>query len=730
MSYCLNPDCTRPQNPIGAKFCQNCGSKLLLQGRYRALKLIGQGGFGRTFLAVDEAQSVKPRCVIKQFFPQSQSSKDAQKAAQLFEQEAVRLEELGKHPQIPQFLEHFAEDNRQYLVQEFIDGQNLAEVLDVEGAFTEVQIRDLLNNLLPVLEFIHSHNIIHRDIKPENIIRRTPPSPPLARGGGVSVSQTRRSSASRGAGGGEQWVLVDFGAAKYATGTALGRTGTVIGSAGYAAPEQAGGKAVFPSDIYSLGVTCLHLLTQTEPFDLYSFSEASWVWRDYLRRPVSRQLGQVLDRMVAIATSQRFQWASEVLNALNTRLNLGTRTLRAIPTRPAVDSPQPASRKVKQSSQLPIQNWQCVDILKGHRQSIRSLAISPDGEILASGSDDKTIKLWELATGEELCTLRGHSKSVGSIAISADGETLASGSDDKTIKLWQLTTGLQIGTVTLGGWFSGDAGCVYAIAISPDGQLLASLSSSGAVQLWNLKTGQEIHRLQGDTSWVHSIAMSPDGQTLAAGSDDRMIKLWDISTGRRLRILRGHTSWVRTLAFSPDGRMLASGSSDTTIKLWDTKTGQELYTLKGHERSVHSVAFCPVPMSTGDRSVSVTRSDSFDDSSYETTGLTSKPEIPPTRNDYRTQGVFDEVAFPNEAIATPSHKRVQRNRGLGITQILASSSADKTIKLWDIRTGRQLCILEGHRGSVRAVAFSPDGETLVSGGGDNSIYIWQCDRGN
>ena len=131
MSYCLNPDCPKAtSNPMGAKFCQSCGSQLLLQGRYRALKLIGQGGFGRTFLAVDEEQSAKPCCVIKQFFPQAQGIANRQKAAELFEQEAVRLEELGKHPQIPELIAHFEQDNRQYLVQEFVEGENLSQLLN------------------------------------------------------------------------------------------------------------------------------------------------------------------------------------------------------------------------------------------------------------------------------------------------------------------------------------------------------------------------------------------------------------------------------------------------------------------------------------------------------------------------------------------------------------------------------------------------------------------------
>src|SRR5919199_1023481 len=153
MSYCLTPNCPTPQNPQGTNFCLSCGSKLLLKERYRAIKPIGQGGFGRTFLAVDEDKPSKPRCVIKQFYPQAQGTSTVQKAVELFTQEAMRLDELGRHPQIPELLAYFTQDDRQYLVQEFIDGLNLAQELEQKGAFNETQIRQLLNDLLPVLQF-------------------------------------------------------------------------------------------------------------------------------------------------------------------------------------------------------------------------------------------------------------------------------------------------------------------------------------------------------------------------------------------------------------------------------------------------------------------------------------------------------------------------------------------------------------------------------------------------
>lgn len=312
MSHCLNPRCPNPENPAGTNFCVTCGSKLLLKDRYRAIKPLGQGGFGKTFLAVDEDKPSQPRCVIKQFFPQAQGTNTVQKAAELFTQEAVRLDELGKHPQIPELLAYFSQDSQQYLVQEFIDGIDLAKELVNNGVFNEVEIIALLNDLLPVLQFVHQHQVIHRDIKPENIIRR-------------------RSN--------NQLVLVDFGAAKVATGTALARTGTAIGSAGFAAPEQNLGRAVFASDIYGLGVTCIYLLSGLHPFDLFDPRECTWVWRNSLKKSVSAHLGRILDKMLESPINRRYQSATEVLQDLNSQTSpVGRQQQTPVKTKPVVAS--------------------------------------------------------------------------------------------------------------------------------------------------------------------------------------------------------------------------------------------------------------------------------------------------------------------------------------------------------------------------------------------------------
>ncbi|NJK59904.1 MAG: protein kinase, partial [Oscillatoriales cyanobacterium SM2_1_8] len=237
-------------------------------------------------MAQDEAKPSKPRCVIKQF---SYAGPGQAKAAELFEQEAVQLENLGQHPQIPALYAHCQQNSQHFLVQEFIDGQDLDKELRTARAFDEAKIRALLLDVLPVLDFIHQNKVIHRDIKPANILRR------------------RQDG---------QLVLVDFGAAKQASLTALQKTGTFIGSAEYTAPEQTRGRAVFASDLYSLGVTCLHLLTGVDPFNLKNFDE-EWVWRDYLAgKKVGSELGEVLDRMV-LPLSKRYPSAAAVLAALN-----------------------------------------------------------------------------------------------------------------------------------------------------------------------------------------------------------------------------------------------------------------------------------------------------------------------------------------------------------------------------------------------------------------------------
>ena len=344
MTYCLSSSCPKPEVQGQPQSCPSCGSALLLQGRYRALKLLGQGGFGRTFLAVDETTTAKNCCVIKQFFPQQHQGKD--QAAQLFRQEAQRLKGLKHHPQIPDLLDYFEVDQQQYLIQAFVDGSDLYQSISARPGLPETEIIGLLQALLPVVQFMHEHQIIHRDIKPANIIRR-------------DRDQTL--------------FLVDLGAAKVATGTALAITGTVIGSAEYTAPEQTRGKATFASDIYSLGMTCLHLLTGVSPFNLYDVDEGRLAWKDYLKAPISDRLSQVLEGMTQEATGQRYRSASAVLQDLSQKQQ-PDRVASTTPT--MIREFQPVEAKDFATSEKPVNPI--------NLQPAGSLALSQPGASLAN----------------------------------------------------------------------------------------------------------------------------------------------------------------------------------------------------------------------------------------------------------------------------------------------------------------------------------------------------------
>jgi serine/threonine protein kinase len=293
MSYCVTPGCDRPRNAPVDRVCQACGTGLMLRERYRAVQPLGQGGFGRTFLAIDEDIPSHPACVIKQLHLPSlpPSEYGYQKAVELFQQEAVRLDDLGSHPNIPALLAHFEQNRQLYLVQELIQGQTLAQELEQHGRFTEPQIWQLLHNLLPTLQFIHDRQVIHRDIKPANIIRR---------------AEDR------------SLVLIDFGIAKLITVTTQTKTGTVVGSPEYMAPEQTRGKVLPASDLYSLGVVCIRLLTGASPFDLFDVSCDRWVWRDFLlpHQIVSARLEAVLEQLLHSALKRRFSSATAVLKTL------------------------------------------------------------------------------------------------------------------------------------------------------------------------------------------------------------------------------------------------------------------------------------------------------------------------------------------------------------------------------------------------------------------------------
>ncbi len=292
-TICLNPNCGKtinnPQN-----YCIFCGNHLLLRNIYQPIQFLGEGGFGKVFKALNLDALNKP-CIIKQLIFNVTDSQFSQ-ISQLFEQEAIQLELLGEHPQIPRLIAYFEEENRYYIVQQFIEGKNLSDLYDLEGSFSQEQIRDFLKQMSEILEFIHQENVIHRDIKPENIIKTKD----------------------------NKYFLIDFGISKQLS-NQNPTTSKMIGTEYYASPEQMSfnTKITYSSDIYSLGVTCISLLTGYFPNTVNQnkhlgklYQDNQWNLTSFLPKKIDPNLISIIEKMVKTEPTQRYQSASHILTDL------------------------------------------------------------------------------------------------------------------------------------------------------------------------------------------------------------------------------------------------------------------------------------------------------------------------------------------------------------------------------------------------------------------------------
>ncbi|NET46003.1 serine/threonine-protein kinase, partial [Okeania sp. SIO2B3] len=297
MSYCINPACPQPQNPNSVNRCQACGSELILRDRYQIIQPLGKGGFGATFLSKDTSLPGDPICVIKELRPSTTTPSVLEMSRRLFEREAETLGKIGHHPQVPRLLGYFEWKKHFYLVQEYVSGSTLKQEVKKQGPLAEEQAQKFLLEILPVISYIHTQEVIHRDIKPANIIRRSQDG---------------------------HLVLIDFGAVKdhvSQTHIASGGTGETaftnisIGTSGFAPPEQMALRPVYASDIYALGVTCIFLLTGKTPNSLgYDQINGEILWRPLVN--ISDWFGEILEKMLEVSVRHRFQSAEELLTAL------------------------------------------------------------------------------------------------------------------------------------------------------------------------------------------------------------------------------------------------------------------------------------------------------------------------------------------------------------------------------------------------------------------------------
>ncbi len=595
-------------------------SGTVLQNRYQILRPLGAGGMGAVYLAND-ARLNRP-VVVKE---------NVGGDPQQFQTEAHILAALS-HPNLPSVSDHFVEPSgAQYLVMDYIEGQDLDLVLQQRGPLPESAVLEWMRQIFHAVEYLHANRIIHRDIKPHNII------------------VTPQGKA----------VLVDFGIAKlYLPGQAT-QTGARAATPGFAAPEQYAGGTTERSDIYALGATLYCLLTGRVPPESPDRSAGAVLTPPrQINRTVVLNTETAILMAMNLSAAQRYRSVAEMEKALyeppSTAIpvphdQVVVKTVRRVPSRLAVIGVL-----------VTLIMLACVLLiwLPGSlsTQNATSIAFSPDGTVLAVGYKDNFVKLWDVASGRESRTLE-HSSGIRCVAFSPNGTILASGSWSVavgTVKLWDVTTGREIRTLT------GHYGAVYSIIFSPDGKMMASGGEDKIVRIWDVANWRELRMFStSETGYVLSMAFSPDGTLLATGSGDSKVKLWEVSSGRELKVLAGHSSWVHSVGFSPDGRTLASASNDNTARLWDVASGRELNILRNN-MSVMSVAFSPdgTILASGAGDKMVTLWDAANGRPLRTLGVHT--------------GWVENVAFAPDG------------------RMLASQSEDRTVRLWDVASGREL----------------------------------------